>query len=174
MLRTVVCQAPLSTGFSRQEYWRGWPCPPPRDLPNAEIEPAFLLNWQAGSSATWEAPEYQRLNHLMSLFKSLVGLGRLTNSSQQDCRCSYTVAKASLFALTLILISTVSPIHRILLCSLESCGYCSDTPPASLNGPYFFSKHIFSMFAEKALFSLWCNDFNRHLIIPFSLKGQAC
>ena len=26
-------------GFSRQEYWRGWPCPPPGDLPNPGIEP---------------------------------------------------------------------------------------------------------------------------------------
>jgi len=25
--------------FSRQEYWSGWPCPPPRDLPDPEIEP---------------------------------------------------------------------------------------------------------------------------------------
>ena len=32
-LWTVVCQAPLSMGFSRQEYWRGWPCPPPRIFP---------------------------------------------------------------------------------------------------------------------------------------------
>ena len=31
---TVACQAPLSMGFSRQEYWRGLPFPPPRDLPN--------------------------------------------------------------------------------------------------------------------------------------------
>ena len=29
---TVVHQAPLSTGFSRLEYWSGLPCPPPRDL----------------------------------------------------------------------------------------------------------------------------------------------
>ena len=29
---TVVCQAPLSMGFSRQEYWSGLPFPPPRDL----------------------------------------------------------------------------------------------------------------------------------------------
>jgi len=27
-LWTVVCQAPLSTGFSRQEYWSGLPCLP--------------------------------------------------------------------------------------------------------------------------------------------------
>ena len=26
---TVPCQAPLSTEFSRQEYWSGLPCPPP-------------------------------------------------------------------------------------------------------------------------------------------------
>ena len=26
-------------GFSRQEYWNGLPCPPPRDLPNPGIEP---------------------------------------------------------------------------------------------------------------------------------------
>ena len=36
---TVACQAPLSMGFSRQEYWSGLPCPPPRDLPDPRIEP---------------------------------------------------------------------------------------------------------------------------------------
>jgi len=33
-LWTVAFQAPLSVGFSRQEYWSGLPCPPPGDLPN--------------------------------------------------------------------------------------------------------------------------------------------
>ena len=37
---TVACQAPLSVGFSRQEYWSGLPFPPLRDLPNPGIEPA--------------------------------------------------------------------------------------------------------------------------------------
>ena len=37
---TVAHQAPLSIGFSRQEYWSGSPCPPPGDLPHPEIEPA--------------------------------------------------------------------------------------------------------------------------------------
>ena len=36
---TVVCQAPLSTEFSRQEYWSGLPFPSPGDLPNRGIEP---------------------------------------------------------------------------------------------------------------------------------------
>jgi len=33
------CQAPLSMGFSRQEYWNGLPFPSPGDLPNLWIEP---------------------------------------------------------------------------------------------------------------------------------------
>ena len=36
---TVALQAPLSMGFSRQEYWDGLPCPPPGDLPDPGIEP---------------------------------------------------------------------------------------------------------------------------------------
>ena len=38
-LWTVVRQALLSMGFSRQEYWHGFPCPPPGDLPDPGIEP---------------------------------------------------------------------------------------------------------------------------------------
>ena len=37
-LWTIACQALLSMGFSRQEYWRGWPHPPLGDLPNPGIE----------------------------------------------------------------------------------------------------------------------------------------
>ena len=36
---TVACQASLSMGFSRQEYWNGLPFPSPGDLPNPGIEP---------------------------------------------------------------------------------------------------------------------------------------
>ena len=47
-------------GFSRQEYWSGFPCPPPGDLPNPGFEPAFLMSpalagWFFTASATWEA-----------------------------------------------------------------------------------------------------------------------
>ena len=37
---TVAHQAPLSMGFSRQEYWNGLPCPSPEDLPEPGIESA--------------------------------------------------------------------------------------------------------------------------------------
>ena len=37
---TAARQAPLSIGFSRQEYWSGVPCPPPGNLPDPGIKPA--------------------------------------------------------------------------------------------------------------------------------------
>ena len=55
---TTALQAPLSVGFSRQEYWSGLPFPTPGDLPNSGIEPASLaFPVMAGGSfnqcATW-------------------------------------------------------------------------------------------------------------------------
>ena len=57
---TVACQAPLSVGFSRQEYWSGLPYPPSGDLLNPGTEPASLMSPAlAGglfnTSATWDA-----------------------------------------------------------------------------------------------------------------------
>ena len=48
---TVAHQVPLSMGFSRQDYWSGLSCPPPRDLPNPVIEPESLMSpaFQVGS-----------------------------------------------------------------------------------------------------------------------------
>ena len=43
-LWTAAHQAPLSMGFSRQEYWSGLPCPPPRDLPDPGMEPRSLMS----------------------------------------------------------------------------------------------------------------------------------
>ena len=48
-VRDRLCQAPLSMGFSRQEYWNGLPCPPPGDLPNPGMEP-WSPTLQEGSS----------------------------------------------------------------------------------------------------------------------------
>ena len=59
-LWTVACQAPLSKGSSRQEYWSGLPHPPPGDLPNPGIKPASLMSPALGgrfftTCTTWEA-----------------------------------------------------------------------------------------------------------------------
>ena len=45
---TVACQAPLSMGFARQEYWRELLCPPPGNLPDPGSN-LCLLCWQADS-----------------------------------------------------------------------------------------------------------------------------
>ena len=39
----TVAQAPLSVGFSRQEYWSGLPFPSPGDLPHPVIQATFLV-----------------------------------------------------------------------------------------------------------------------------------
>jgi len=57
---TVALQASLFTGFSRQEYWSGLPCPPPGDLPNPGIKLGSLMSPALAAeffttSATWEA-----------------------------------------------------------------------------------------------------------------------
>ena len=56
-----LLQAPLSMGFSRQEYWSGLPCPPPGDHPDSGIEPRSLISpARAGgfftTSTTRQAP----------------------------------------------------------------------------------------------------------------------
>ena len=57
---TVAYQAPLSMGFSRQEYWRGLPCPPPGDLPDPRIKPVSLaFPALAGRFFTTEPPAKQ-------------------------------------------------------------------------------------------------------------------
>ena len=55
-LWTIVCWAPLSKGFSRQEYWRGLPCRPSGDLriPGIKPESPVLAGNFFTTSATWE------------------------------------------------------------------------------------------------------------------------
>ena len=56
-LWSVACQAPLSMGFSRQEYWSGLPFSPPGDLPESGIKPAYLESSAlAGRFFTTEPP----------------------------------------------------------------------------------------------------------------------
>ena len=73
-LYTVARQAPLSMGFSRQEYWRGLPCPSPGDLPNSGIEPASLMSpTLAGrfftTDTTWEAHRWYYKQYALFLFQ---------------------------------------------------------------------------------------------------------
>ena len=60
---TVTCQDPLSTEFSRQEYWSGLPFPTPGNLPNPGIGPTSLA--LAGGFFTIAPPG----NHYHLLYK---------------------------------------------------------------------------------------------------------
>ena len=65
-LWTVACQAPLSMGFSREEYRNGLSCPAPGDLPDPEAKPGspaltgrFLTTVSPGKSISQGASSYR-------------------------------------------------------------------------------------------------------------------
>ena len=60
---TIACQAPLSMGFPRQEYWSGWPLPSPGDLPDPGIGSPAL----AGGFFTTRSPRVSVSHCLESL-----------------------------------------------------------------------------------------------------------
>ena len=64
----VVCQAPLSMGFSRQEHWSGLPFLSPGDLPDPGMEPTSLafpaLAGGFFTTAPAGKPNFQRENDL--------------------------------------------------------------------------------------------------------------
>ena len=69
-LWTVAHQAPLSMGFSRQEYWSELPSPPAEDLPNPGTEPKSLMSPVLGggfftTNATWEYVPSCSLQHYL-------------------------------------------------------------------------------------------------------------
>ena len=75
---TVARQAPLSMGFSRQEYWSGLPFPSPGDLPDPGVESLSLKSSAlAGrfftTCTTWDAHifSYYLVPFLFSLKKVL-------------------------------------------------------------------------------------------------------
>ena len=66
----ITGQAPLSLGFSTQEYWSGLPCPSPGNLPNPGVKPASfttppfpaLAGGFFTTRATWGAPSVAVVN----------------------------------------------------------------------------------------------------------------
>ena len=62
---TIACKAPLSIGFSRQEYWSGLPFPSPGDLPDPGIKlvspAAPALQVDSLPLSHWESPSIHLL-----------------------------------------------------------------------------------------------------------------
>ena len=70
----------MSMGFSRQEYWSGFPHPLPGDLPDSGIKPESLVSPALAdgfftTSATWEALFLRQLGpqSFLLMWKTLVG-----------------------------------------------------------------------------------------------------
>ena len=57
-LRTIVHQACLSLGFSRQEYWNGLPCSPPGDLPNPGLPHCRQILYHLSHQRSPRKPEW--------------------------------------------------------------------------------------------------------------------
>ena len=89
---TVACQAPLSTGLFRQEYWSGLPFPPPGGPPNPGIEPAspaspelpaVLYQWAIAEDKGLVAVAIVAMNWLTQAFISHCNTSRVPF---QSCR----------------------------------------------------------------------------------------
>jgi len=94
----VAHQAPLSMGFTRQEYWSGLPCPPLGNLPDPGIEStSFMSPALAGglftTSTAWES--HIKTKQVLIVFP--VPLYSLLPSPLAFCHLHYQCRRDSLF-----------------------------------------------------------------------------
>ena len=126
---TVALQAPLSTGFPKQEYWSGLPYPPPGDLPDPGIEPASLTSPAlAGgfftTSAPWETlilvlvnshlsrQSQFKCHHLPEIFLDCQpAINSCFLFAQHLCKMAITIAM-------LLLVKYLSPLPDSSVCSI--------------------------------------------------------
>ena len=88
----VACQAPLSMGFSRQEYQSGLPCPLPGDLPHPGIEPRSPA-LQADSLPS--EPPGKLKNTGMGSLSLLQGIFLTQESNQRLLHCKWILYQLS-------------------------------------------------------------------------------
>ena len=87
---TVACQAPLSMGFSRQEYWSGLPFPSPGDLPNPGIEPGSPALEADGLTSE---PRYNNYKYICIQSRNTQYIRQMLTSIKRHCNelilCTY-------------------------------------------------------------------------------------
>ena len=112
------CSPPgfLSVEFSRQEYWSGLPCPPPRDLPNPGTEPVSL-----------KSPALAGV--LLTTIPTGEALMRYTQSQKQGILTSQLFSSRTVFQLLscVWLFTTYGLQHSRLPCPSQSPEVCSDS-----------------------------------------------
>ena len=99
-------------GFSRQECWSGFPCPPPGDLPDPGLSPCLMSPALAGgfftTSATWGAP--------LSLFYPSP---KLTPILLQSCPFSRRLSLGEWYHLSSSCSETWETLHTLLSQSIQ-------------------------------------------------------
>ena len=68
---TVARQDLLPMEFSRQEYWSGWPFPPPRYLPNTGIRPASFASPALAGKFFTSVPPWKSSHDMLCLVAQL-------------------------------------------------------------------------------------------------------
>ena len=71
-LWTGAHQAPLSMGFSRQEYCSGLPCPPPGDLPDPGIKATILMSPASSSLPLVPPRKTDKIEYIQSIPQKLL------------------------------------------------------------------------------------------------------
>ena len=93
---TIAYQAPLSTGFSRQEYWSGLPFPSSEDLPDPGIEPGSPVGRHLTVWATGEV-NYKKVTHInkwiMKFAECNLSVYKLTVSYTSDKKSGIKIFK---------------------------------------------------------------------------------
>ena len=117
---TVACQAPLSMGFSRQEYWTGLPFPSSWDLPDPGIEPRSPGLWADSSlSEPPEKPENISSVQFSSVAQLCLTLCNPMDFSTQDFPVQHQLAEL-----------TQTYVHRVSHTIQPSHLISSLSPPA--------------------------------------------
>ena len=177
-LCTVAHQAPLSMGFSRQQYWSGLPCSPPGNLPDPRIGPVYPA-WQAFSlllshhgsplsnpliSPSWSAdPEHARPVSLCTISPAL---------------CLLPISTAT----ALVQVLTIFHCRKVTLCVQSPTG--NPSPTLLLLGVviYLFNPHWVSncQVPDTELCAyLWCLNLIMSviylkIIIPRGSGNKCC
>ena len=81
----VACQAPLSMGFSKQDYWSGLPCPSPGDLSDPGIESV--------SPCLFNAPALKADSLLLSHQKSPIFIVHTIYTIDTDILVTHSLVK---------------------------------------------------------------------------------
>ena len=131
-LWTVAHQAPLSMGFSWQEYWNGLPFPPAGDLPNLGIEPTSLVSPALTGrlftiSAVWEA--FIVTNEVTEHSSSIVRAQRASEHCDKlyDFGVCYLTSLSISFLICKVRI-LISPSEGHFECKMRSCASVSIQP----------------------------------------------